>query len=237
MAETVLITGANRGIGLAMVREFLSNGHRVIAGSRFPEESKELRELQTASNDRLTLVRIDVDLDSSVEEACQSLSGRLDALDILINNAGLFPEEGDESILDMELAHFRAAFETNVLGAIRMIRTFLPLLEKADRPRVINVSSGAGSISQKTDFDYYAYSTSKAALNMVTRAIAAELKGRRVTVVALTPGWVKTRMGGDNAPLSPEDSARAIVRTALDLSSEQSSLFLDREGRESSFGW
>jgi NAD(P)-dependent dehydrogenase (short-subunit alcohol dehydrogenase family) len=237
MAETIMITGANRGIGLAVTREFLSRGHRVAAGARAPEVADDLRRLRDAHRGALTLVPIDIVSDESVRKAAGDLSSRIDHLDVLINNAGVFPEEGDESCLDIYLAHFREAFETNVIGTARVTRAFLPLLAKAAHPRVINVSSGAGSISQKTNHAYYAYSTSKAALNMLTRAMAAELRRRNVCVVAMTPGWVKTRMGGDKAPLDPGESARAIVKTALGLTLDQASKFIERDGQESRMGW
>ncbi len=235
MPETILITGANRGIGLALARELLGAGQKVIAAARHPADSEELKELEMVHAERVTLVQLDVTSDESVLGAAKALEREVPAIDVLVNNAAIFPEEGDESIVDFDLQHFRDAFETNVIGVVRMTRAFLPLLEKSENPRVVNISSGAGSISKKDDHGYYAYSTSKAALNMVTRAMAAELK--KVCIVALSPGWVKTDMGGPNAPLTPEASARAIARTALNLKCEQSSKFLERTGSESSWAW
>lgn len=101
----------------------------------------------------------------------------------------------------------------------------------------MNISSGAGSVNSKDDHGYYAYSASKAALNMLTRALAAELRPRGICVVAMTPGWVKTEMGGPNAPLKPEESARAIAKTITSLTMEKSSLFIDRSGHEVTYGW
>lgn len=236
MAQIILVTGANRGIGLALTRELLSLGHHVIAAARDPDAAEELQKLKKESPDTLRPVALDIASEKSVSELESALAG-VTSIDALVNNAGLFPEEGDESIGTIDLAHFQSAFETNVVGTARITRALLPLLERGDCPRIVNISSGAGSISDKTDHAYYAYSTSKAALNMFTRALAAELQPRGICVVAMTPGWVKTRMGGDNAPLSPEESARAIAKTVLDLTLEKTSLFLERDGRECRYGW
>jgi len=237
MSQTILVTGANRGIGLALTRELLANGHRVIATARDPESGRALNELEQRYAELFFSVKMDVTSDESINGAAELLEKEIDALDVLVNNAAIFPEEGDESIFDIDLQHFRDAFETNVLGVVRVTRAFTKLLEKSDNPRVVNISSGAGSISGKEDHGFYAYATSKAALNMVSRAMAHELRARKICVVAMTPGWVKTDMGGSNAPLTPEESARAIARTITSLKLEQTSRFIERNGSEVGYGW
>jgi len=237
MSQTILITGANRGIGLALTRELLEQGHKVIATSRDPDASSGLKELEIPYHDALFIVKLDVTSDALVREAARVVAEKYPAIDVLVNNAAVFPEEGNESIVEIDLAHFETAFDTNVTGTVRVTRAFLPLLEKAKVPRIVNISSGAGSVSDKDDHGYYAYSTSKAALNMVTRAIAAELRPRKICVVALSPGWVKTDMGGPNAPLTPAESARSIAGTIVKLSLDHTSLFLDRDGEENEYGW
>jgi NAD(P)-dependent dehydrogenase (short-subunit alcohol dehydrogenase family) len=180
---------------------------------------------------------MDVTSDESIKAEESNVDIISAHLDVLVNNAAVFPEEGDESIFEMKLEHFREAFETNVLGVIRVTRAFVPLLEKGTNPRIVNISSGAGSVTAKDDHGYYAYAASKAALNMVTRGLAAEFRPRGICVVAMTPGWVKTDMGGPNAPLTPEQSARAIARTITTLTMEKTSLFLERTGGEVGYGW
>ena len=233
----ILVTGANRGIGLALVREFVSLGHRVVAGCRSRQHADELSELAKVHPDSVSLVQIDIASDESVADSVAPVRESLGNLDILFNNAGVFPEEGDESLETISLQHFREAFETNVLGALRMVRAYLPLLMEAEDPRILNMSSGAGSISGKDESNYYAYSTSKAALNMLTRAMAAELKPKGVTVVAISPGWVKTEMGGKHAEITPEESAGALAATALRLTLEDTSSFLGRDGSRDSYQW
>jgi NAD(P)-dependent dehydrogenase (short-subunit alcohol dehydrogenase family) len=234
MGQTILITGANRGIGLSLTAELLKSGHHVLATARNPAKAADLRALHAAHKTSLAILQLDVTSDQSVAAAAAAVST---PLDVVVNNAAVFPEDGGESIFDMKLDHFREAFETNVLGVIRVTRAFLPLLEKGNTPRIVNISSGAGSVTAKHDNAYYAYSASKAALNMLTRALAAEFRPRGICVVAMTPGWVKTEMGGPNAPLQPADSARAIARTITTLAIDKTSLFIERTGAEVKYGW
>jgi NAD(P)-dependent dehydrogenase (short-subunit alcohol dehydrogenase family) len=237
MGQTILITGANRGIGLALTAELLKAGHRVLATARNPEKATDLHKLQAQHGLSLEMLQMDVTSEQSIKAEESNVDIIAAHLDILVNNAAVFPEEGNESIFDMKLEHFREAFETNVLGVIRVTRAFVPLLEKGTNPRIVNISSGAGSVSDKDDYRYYAYAASKAALNMVTRALAAEFRPRGICVVAMTPGWVKTEMGGPNALLSPEESARAIAHTITTLKMEKTSLFIERTGGEVKYGW
>jgi len=237
MGQTILITGANRGIGLALTAELLNAGHRVLAATRNPANATALVQLRSRHGPLLDILELDVTSDPSTNSAASKAIEITGTLDILVNNAAVFPEEGAESIFDMKLDHFREAFETNVLGVIRVTRAFMPLLEKASLPRIVNISSGAGSITAKDDNAYYAYAASKAALNMLTRGLAAEFHPKRICVVAMTPGWVKTEMGGPNAPLTPEESARAIARTITTLTLEKTSHFIDRTGAPVEYGW
>ncbi len=237
MSQKYLVTGSNRGIGLALVRQLLTDGHHVIAAARQPQESVALKELEMIHREQISLAQIDVNSDKSVEGCAAILRDLTGSIDVLINNAGLFPEEGNETLAEMTPQFFRDAFETNVLGPFRMVRAFLPMLEGAENPRIVNISSGAGSIAEKEDHSYYAYSTSKAALNMLTRAIAAELKPKGICVVALSPGWVKTDMGGPNALITPEESAAAIAKTIARLTMERTSTFMGRDGKTEDYPW
>jgi len=237
VGQTILITGANRGIGFALATELLKGGHQVLAAARSPAKAVDLAKLRAGNEASLAVLELNVNSEKSVAAAAEKVRALSGGLDVLVNNAAVFPEEGDESIFGMKLEHFREAYETNVLGVIRVTRAFVPLLEKGKDPRIVNISSGAGSIAAKDDYRYYAYAASKAALNMVTRGLAAEFRPRGICVVAMTPGWVKTEMGGPNAPLAPAESARAIARTITKLTMDKSSLFLERTGGEVEYGW
>ncbi len=233
----VLITGSNRGIGLALAREFLRQGDRVVATARRPEKAAELRELAEESEGMLSVEALDVGDQGSVDRLRDVVEKKWGKLDILVNNAAVFPENGDETLEELDLGFFDAAFATNVVGTARVTQAFLPLLRASGEGRIANISSGAGSITDKTDSRYYCYSVSKAALNQFSRALAAQLKPEGIAVAPITPGWVKTEMGGENAELTPEESAASLARTIKKLTLRQSGLFLDRHGRSGVYNW
>lgn len=237
-ADTVLITGASRGIGLALAAELAKHGWRVLAGARHPAAAHALQAAaRAASPGSVDILSLDVRHDASVQAAGEEAAAKVRALDVLVNNAGVFPEEGSEPLEHLPLDCFEEAFAVNVVGVARVTRVFLPLLVRSSHPRVVNISSLAGSISAKEDSRHYCYSASKAALNMLTRAMAAELRPRGVTVVAVTPGWVKTEMGGPQAPLSVQESAASLAATIDRISHHDAGHFLDRKGRQGVAAW
>ncbi len=236
--STVFITGANRGIGLGLVRALLAAGHDVVAACRTPERCPQLAELaKDASPPRLEILKLDVTDDSSVADTAARVAARFPAIDILINNAGIYPEGGDEAFADVPLELFQRAMEVNYLGAIRVTKAFLPLVRKSNRGRIVNVSSGAATITTKADARRYCYGPSKTALNMFTRTLAHELKPPGIVTAAISPGWVRTEMGGPDADLSVEEAADAMVKTLEKLSGEHSGLFLDRFGNPDAYAW
>jgi NAD(P)-dependent dehydrogenase (short-subunit alcohol dehydrogenase family) len=235
MGETWLVTGANRGIGLAVVKALLREGERVFAACRKPAEAQGLKDLQKAHPSSLEPLEMDAASDASVEKAAQAAAAKAGSLDVLINMAGILPRPHDQPLEKLDLQQCREAFETNALGPLRASRAFLPLLRKSKNPRVVNVTSGCGSLSGKADGHFYAYGTSKAALNMLSRTFAFEFKKENITCVALDPGWVKTDMGGPNAWLTPEESSSAIVRTVKGLTLADTSKFIYNDGKE--LGW
>jgi NAD(P)-dependent dehydrogenase (short-subunit alcohol dehydrogenase family) len=237
-ARTILITGAGRGIGLGLAREMAGRGWHVLAGARNPGTCHDLQAAaRSALPGPIGIVPLDVRSDESVRAAADEVSGKVRVLDVLVNNAGVFPEEGSEPLERLPLDCFEEAFAVNVVGVARVTRLFLPLLTLAAHPRAINMSSLAGSIAAKEDSRNYCYSASKAALNMLTRAMAAELRPRGITVVAVTPGWVKTEMGGPQAPLTVQESAASLAATIERLSNRDAGHFLDRDGRRGVAAW
>jgi len=238
--KSVLVTGANRGIGLALVHELLKQQATVFAGVRQPDKASELKKLSSSAGTKLSqlsLVALDIADQKSVDQAFEAVSAETQSIDIVINNAAIFPEEGNERFEELNFDFFAEAFLTNVVGTARVSRAFLPLLRKGREPRLVNISSGAGSISEKEDNGYYCYSTSKAALNMMTRALAAELRPEKIIVVPICPGWVKTDMGGPNAQITPEESASSLVRSITALTMKQSGQFLSRFGTTDDYHW
>jgi NAD(P)-dependent dehydrogenase (short-subunit alcohol dehydrogenase family) len=232
MPETVLVAGANRGIGLAVVKIYLAKGDKVFAACRKPREAEALKDLKKANPKNLEIIRLDVNSDSSVKAAAKAVSSKTKSIDTLLNVAGILPRPNDAKLKDLDLRQFGEAFETNAVGPVRVSRAFLPLLRRAKNPRVVNVSSDAGSISQKNWGGNYAYGASKAALNMITRTFAFEFKPEKIVSVAIHPGWVQTDMGGPDAHLTPEQSAAPLVKTVKKLRFKDTAKFMFIDGKE-----
>lgn len=231
--DTILITGANRGIGLALTEECLKLGHSVIATARDLSKATELAALQEKFPNRLALHSLEVTSEASVAK----LAAEVSKVDVLVNNAAVFPEDGEETVDRWQMTHLTEAFETNVVGVARVTQAMLGPLRKSAAPRVVNISSTAGSISGKHSHFYYAYSTSKAALNMLTRAMAFDLKSHGITVVAVNPGWVQTEMGGADATLTTEESAAALAKLLGKLTLQDAASFLERDGAPCRYAW
>ena len=230
----VLITGANRGIGLALTKQYLGLGDRVIATCRRPEKAEAIKALQTEYAGRLFVEQMDVNGDGSVADAAERVAGRIAPLDILINNAGIYGEPDLNRItplMELELQGCRDAFETNVLGVLRVTRAFLPLMKNVGG-KIINITSGLGSIGEKDTPGFYAYGGSKAALNYVTRAMAEEFKEHGLIFAVINPGSVKTDMGSVNSRLSPEESSAGIIQTIAMLGEKDNSSWYSWEGKK-----
>ncbi len=233
--EKVLITGASRGIGLALVKEFLNSGFYVFAACRSPAKAKELSSLADAHTDTMTVLEMDVTSDESVRDAFDKVSTGTDGLDVLVNNAGIKAGELAHTLEEIEFDDFHRSFETNSVGPVRVTRAFLPLLEKSGNARVVNISSGLGAIEKQSGgIPSYVYGVSKAALNFLTKTMGLELVERGITVAALTPGWVRTSMGGQNADLAPEESAQDMVDTIKKLTPQHSGKWFTRNGEHRS---
>ena len=216
-----VVTGANRGIGLELVRQLLSEGHEVEACCRRPADAKELR----ATGARVHAVDI-VDGDSVA-----AFARTLDAIpvDLLINNAGVYGNPR-QRLQDFDYAAAMCAFETNTLGALRMTHAFLPHLRRGTGKKIAHISSMMGSIGTTTSPGDLAYRMSKAALNMMSKSIAHELHDDHITSIVVHPGWVRTNMGGPNAPILPADSARGILTQITTASFADSGGFFDYKG-------
>lgn len=237
--KTVLITGANRGIGLGLAKGFREAGDYVLATARRPYQAKDLIELRTAqeADDHLRIHALDLGDPASIDSLATELTAFPGKLDLLINNAGIYPDKDIERLADLNPDLIEQALRVNLLGTVRLTRALLPLLEKSREAKIINMSSGASSISTKENSRHYAYGLSKAALNFFTRGLAAELKPQGIPVVAISPGWVRTEMGGEDADLTVEESTAAMLATLANLGMEQSGLFLDRHGRTDVYAW
>lgn len=226
---TILITGANRGLGLEFTRQYLAEGYEVIAACRNPSAADALQQLGRGAGGALTLLEVDVADGASVKRAAARAPAP--AIDILVNCAGVMGGSG-QSLGSMDYGDWMQVLNVNVLGPARMYEAFLERVARSDRRLVVTITSGMGSLADNTSGGYISYRTSKAAVNMLTRSAAFDLKSRGVCCVVVNPGWVRTDMGGPNAKLTPEESVGAMRRLISKLGPEDSGRFYNYNGRE-----
>ncbi len=223
-----LVTGANRGIGFEICRQLAGRGIRVLLTAR-----DERRGQQAAT--RLTRDGLDVQfrqLDVTDEDSVRRLVGVVEAefggIDILVNNAGVYPDEGVPG-LTIDLDTVRRTLEVNAYGPLRLCQALVPLMRRRRYGRIVNVSSGAGSLTEMGG-GTLAYRVSKVSLNAITRILADEVRGSGILINAMCPGWVRTEMGGRHAPRSVEDGAdTAIFLATLPDTGPTGGFFRDRK--------
>lgn len=223
---TYLVTGANRGIGLAFARRLLARGDAVIGTARQPEKASELADLGAE------VKPLDAGDEDSVRSLAANLAGR--SLDVLINNAGVFPDRG-KGLDALDAAALLDCYRVNALGPLLVLRHLAPNLEDGSRRMCVNIGSQMGSITRAVEGGRggdYAYSSSKSALNMNSIIAANDYRPRGISVVVLHPGWVQTGMGGDEAPLQPEDSVARMLPVIDALTPNRSGAFLDLDGND-----
>jgi NAD(P)-dependent dehydrogenase (short-subunit alcohol dehydrogenase family) len=221
----VLVTGANRGIGLELARQLLSRGDKVDAAVRDPERAAQLRALAPAT--RLRIHRCDVADGASVAALAKALGDT--ALDVLVNNAGVWGGER-QRVGDMDFAEAMRTYEINALGALRVSLAVLPHLRRGAGKKILSITSGMGSIDDNKSGGYLGYRMSKAALNMMAKTLAVDLRADGIASAVINPGWVKTDMGGAGAPTAVGDSARGILAQLDALTLETSGRFLNWRG-------
>lgn len=226
---TILITGANRGLGLEFTHQYVAEGYAVIAACRNPGTAAALQELKRTAGGALSVIDVDVADTASVKRAAARVPTPV--IDILVNCAGVFGTGGD-TIGSLDYDAWRAVFEVNVLGPARVCEAFLDQIARSDRRLIVTITSGLGSLADNSTGGYIPYRTSKAAVNMLMRSAAIDLKARGVTCVVVNPGWVKTDMGGPNAKLSPEESVGALRRLIGKIRPQDSGRFFNHDGRE-----
>ncbi|HLV22212.1 MAG TPA: SDR family oxidoreductase [Polyangiaceae bacterium] len=221
---SVLITGANRGLGLEFARQYCEDGHRVFAACRDPDTAEELRRLSGA---RLSVHRLDVGDPASIERLADELSEP--SIDILINNAGINGPKR-QRFGDIDYPGFEHTLRINTLGPLRVCEAFVDNVARSGRKLMVAITSGMGSIEDNTSGGSYAYRTSKAALNMVMRNVAVDLKKRGIIAVVINPGWVRTDMGGPGANLEPPESISRMRQIFDRHGPEDSGTFLNYRG-------
>lgn len=225
-----LVSGANRGLGLELVRQLLAQGARVIAACRHPGRAQELTAQAAAHPGHLHVLPLDLLKPASIAELAREAAMVFDGLDLLVNNAGLLVS--GERWGALEASQLEASLRTNAIGPLLLTQALASLLERGESPRVANLSSVMGSIGGVREFRSPSYALSKAALNMATVQLAHALRPQGITVLALHPGWVRTDMGGEQAELEPPAAVAGLLRVIAASSAADSGSFRDWRGKK-----
>ena len=220
--KTALVTGANKSIGLEVARQLSQKGIYVYLCSRNLENGLEaVNKLKSEGLNNVEAIQLDITDDKSVKNARAEIGKKTKTLDILINNAGIYGGYPQEA-LNATAEQFKATFDANVFGVVRVTQAFIDLLKKSSEPRIVNVSSSQGSLKLHSDpsYKYYdfkgaVYLASKSAMNMYTVVLAYELKGSNIKVNAVCPGFTKTDFNGHRGTGTVEDAGKRIVKYAL----------------------
>lgn len=224
--KLILVTGANKGIGLEVARQLTELGHCVLLAARNRQKGEQaVHELKAIHADA-HFIHLDVSDENSIIQAAATVKEKFHRLDVLINNAAISLKE-DKKISIVDTAVFEEIYRTNVLGPLLMVKHFLPLIP--DGGRIINTSSGGGSMTDPVGGWSTAYCISKSSLNALTRHLACELAPRNILVNAYCPGWVRTDMGGKTAPRSVQQGADTAIWLATADVRETGRFFRDRE--------
>jgi NAD(P)-dependent dehydrogenase (short-subunit alcohol dehydrogenase family) len=236
MERTVLITGADRGLGFALCAGLLKEGWQVFAGQYMPKWN-ELTSLTNEYPQRLHVVPLDVSSMESVQAAAEIVKAHANHLDVLINNAGVTSETSNFSIREpQDYDEMHRMYDINALGALRVVEAFLPLMDRGDSKRLCFVSSEAGSISRSERTSWFGYCMSKAALNMGVKILFNDLHPAGYTFRVYHPGWVRSYMHGEKnmeATLEPEEAATYAIPYFLnDREDENRLVMVDYEGNE-----
>ncbi|NOI30799.1 SDR family oxidoreductase [Vibrio coralliilyticus] len=220
--KTVLITGANRGIGLSLVKNYLAQGWQVHATYRSEKSSQDLLELE---GDNLTCHPLDV----TDYQGLSEFANALPALDVLINNAGYYGPKG-YGFGNTDIDEWRKVLEINTIAPLKLVEALFPNLQRGQLKKIACLSSKVGSMTENTSGGGYIYRSSKAALNSVVKSLSNDLSSQGFTVLALHPGWVQTEMGGPNALIDTQTSAAGLVEVIESADISRSGEFINYDG-------
>ncbi|WP_455208901.1 SDR family oxidoreductase [Kaarinaea lacus] len=226
--NSVLVTGSNRGLGLEWVRQYSKTGWRVYATCRFPEQADELQALASQS-DNMTIHRLDVTRDDQLSAVVKDLAG--ESIDILVNNAGVYHEQwGKDPLGNINYEDWQHTFAVNTLGPMRVSEAFIENIVGSKKRLIVAITSHMGSIADIASGNDYAYRSSKAALNAAMKGLSYETATRNVGVLILHPGWVRTRMGGESAPLTTQQSVEGMRKLVENFNLSESGSFFRYDG-------
>ena len=222
---TVLITGANRGLGLEFAKQYAMDNYEVIACTRKLNKKDDLHKLQ-ASHKNISIYSLDIQNFPSIDQLGKTLEK---PIDILINNAGVYP---NSSIDHINYDAWLEAFKINTLAAFKMTMTFIPHLKKGNLKKVASLTSKMGSIDDNSGGGEYLYRSSKTALNMVMKSLSIDLKPYNLALITLHPGWVRTDMGGPNGLIDADESVYGMKRQIDKLSIKTTGQFIAYDGKK-----
>ncbi|MEQ1673553.1 MAG: SDR family oxidoreductase [Candidatus Nitrotoga sp.] len=233
--KTVLITGANRGIGLEFARQYAADGWTVLACCRTPGQSDALNKLARQFPDLVKIYGLDIADHEQIEELTRVLSSQsavINGIDLLINNAGIYPDSYQGSFGHTDYEMWMKSLRVNTMAPLKMAEAFVTRVERSQLKTIVTIGTKMGSIADNSSGGSYLYRTSKAAVNMVVKNLSIDLKPRGIIAVVLHPGWVKTDLGGANALISAEQSVSGMRKVISRLSPADSGKFLTYDGKD-----
>ncbi len=234
---SILITGANRGLGLELARQYVAANWRVFACCRNPSSAKDLTRLAGESGAKLSVHQMEVTKPSDIKAVATALKG--EKIDVLFNNAGVLggaiDKTGPMSFGSIDYAAWEDVLRTNTLAPMRVAEAFVDHVAASERKLMVFMSTYMSSISELSDGGYYQYRSSKAALNLVVKALSVDLKPRGIRTLATHPGWVSTDMGSAAAPVKPPDSVKGLRQVIESYGKDETGQFYNYDGKK--FGW
>lgn len=225
--KTILITGANRGLGLEFCKQYASDGWHVLACCRAPEKATELTQLAQA-HQNVSIFPLDVSDLTQIDALAKQLDGA--EIDVLLNNAGIYGDIAGRGFGNLDYAQWQHIMQINVFAPVRMTEVFLPHLQRGKLKTVVAMSSLMGSMTDNGSGGSILYRSSKAALNAAMKSISLDIRHKEIAVLILHPGWVKTDMGGMNAPMESPDSVAKMRKTIANFGLAQTGEFLRYDG-------
>jgi len=229
--KNIFITGASRGIGLELSKQYLELGYFVTATCRNPSDAISLRKIKDEYPLELEILSMDVESEDSIKSCLSSLNSKNKIIDLLYNNAGVIDWR---DINDVEADSIEKIYQVNLTGALLVTRHAIQCLKRAQDPLIINLSSRLGSIELRGETQLggaIAYQCSKAALNMLTKQSAIDLASQRIRVISQSPGWVKTDMGGEDAKYETSESVSKMINSLIKLENHKSGIFIGEDGK------
>jgi NAD(P)-dependent dehydrogenase (short-subunit alcohol dehydrogenase family) len=224
-----LITGANRGIGLEFSRQYAEDGWRVIACTRRPEKSDALNTLAAQYSGQISVHRLDVADHPEIDQLASSLANQ--SIDLLVNNAGVYSDPHGGASNNNDYEAWTRTFIINTMATLKMARAFRSHIVRSDQKTIVTISSKMGSITDNNSGGSYMYRSSKAAVNMIVKTLAIDLKPAGVIALVLHPGWVKTDMGGPHALISSKQSVSGMREVISRLTIQDSGNFIAYDGK------